>query len=447
MNDVAEAVQQEADAALTVLCVDDEVNILNSLRRLLRPYGYRVLAAGSGQEGLATMDATPVDLVICDMRMPEMDGARFLEEVRARWPDTVRILLTGYADINSTIAAINKGEIFRYIAKPWEDRDVARVVKDALERKVLERERNRLKQLTLRQNLELKELNAALDAKVRERTSELRKALGALNYANDKLKKSFLTSIKVFSNLIELREGAMAGHSRRVADLARRLAQKMKLPEAVIQDVTLAGLLHDIGKFGLSDELLRKRDSELSEEERAEVAKHPLKAQAALMALESLGEAAKLIGGHHERFDGTGYPERLIGPAIPLGARILAVANDYDTAQQGGLTATGLTPAQAREHIVAGRNKRYDPAVVDAFVDTVGATAETAATEERSVPVSALHEGMVLSRDLVTSDGIMLLSKDYVLDEIRIDQIRNYAKADGKEIRIYVHTPKRSAHV
>lgn len=154
--------------SLTVLCVDDEVNILNSLRRLLRPQGYRVLTAGSGAEGLAVLEQTPVDLVLSDMQMPEMDGVRFLEQVKARWPETARVLLTGYGDLASTVAAINQTEIYRYIPKPWDDAMVLKVVGDALERKILGREKARLEELTQKQNQALKELNATLQAANRE---------------------------------------------------------------------------------------------------------------------------------------------------------------------------------------------------------------------------------------------------------------------------------------
>src|ERR1017187_6253965 len=158
-----------ASAQPVLLFVDDEENILNSLRRLFRPLNYKIFTAISGAEALALLEHEPVDLIISDMRMPLMDGAQLLEQVRAKWPDILRILLTGYADISSTIAAINKGEIYRYIAKPWEDNDIILVVRHALERKSLEQEKRRLEQLTIRQNEELKALNASLEIKVQER--------------------------------------------------------------------------------------------------------------------------------------------------------------------------------------------------------------------------------------------------------------------------------------
>src|SRR5471032_3066624 len=153
-----------ADAAAppTLLCVDDEPNILSALRRLFRARGYRVLLAESGAQGLQILEQEAVDLVISDMRMPEMDGARFLAQVRQRWPDTLRLLLTGYSDIQSIQDAINCGEIYRYITKPWDDNHMLLLVRHALERRALEQDKQRLEALTLRQNAQLKALNESL---------------------------------------------------------------------------------------------------------------------------------------------------------------------------------------------------------------------------------------------------------------------------------------------
>lgn len=439
-TDTPQAVATEPAA---LLFVDDEANILSALRRLFRPLGYRIFTAGSGAEGLEVFEQNPVDLVISDMRMPEMNGAQFLEKVRARWPDAVRILLTGYADVTSTIAAINKGEIYRYIAKPWDDNDIVLTVKHALERKNLELEKQRLEVLTLRQNEELKDLNASLEARVRERTEELRQAMGFLEVAHKKLKEGYLTSLKVFSNLMELREGAMAGHSRRVADHARRLARRLGMTEGEVQDVLFAGLLHDIGKIGLPDRLLHKPFSALTTEERAEVIKHPATGQAALMALENMKEAARLIRSHHERFDGLGFPDGLAGTAIPRGARILAVANDYDALQSGSLMSKQMTQGEAREFLLEGRGKRYDPKVVDVFIEMLGGVDARADTvPEMKIASSALRRGMVLARDLVSPQGLLLLSKDYLLDDLLIEQIHSFEETEGKPLAIYVRSGK-----
>jgi response regulator RpfG family c-di-GMP phosphodiesterase len=231
----------------------------------------------------------------------------------------------------------------------------------------------------------------------------------------------------------------MAGHSRRVAELSRAIAWQMEMNEADVQDVFLAALLHDVGKIGFPDYLLQKPFMSLTAEERGTVFKHPAKGQTALMALEPLHNAGKLIRSHHEHFDGSGYPDRLAGLEIPLGARIIALANEYDSVQMGTLLSKHLKQADAMLFIQDGRGRRYDPAVVDAFIAVMGANAETGhARPERALHPEQIRPGMVLSRDLLTKQGELLLSKDYRLDERLIGQIRNFEQL-GDKLTLYVY--------
>ncbi|WP_374266497.1 HD domain-containing phosphohydrolase [Zoogloea sp.] len=426
---------RSATQAFSILCVDDEANILSALRRLFRPHGYTVHIATSGAEGLEILGREHVDLIISDMRMPVMDGAAFLAEARKRHPDTVRLLLTGYADMESTIAAINSGQITRYISKPWNDQDVLLTVREALERQALEQEKTRLETLAQRQNEELKQLNASLEQKVEARTAELKSA-------HEKLKQSFLTSIRVFSNLIELREGNNTGHAKRVADLSRKIAVKLNFSATDVQDVMLAGLLHDIGKIGLPDELLAKPVSHMSGDELGLMRKHPITGQAALMGLENMRAAATLIRAHHERWDGQGYPDRLSGLAIPYGARIIALANDFDGMQIGLLSPRRLKAAEAIAFIQQNRGKRYCPQVVDAFMEVMGAV-DTVPQVVSELTPSSLKPGMVLARDLVTRDGVMLLAADFVLDDNLIRQLRELEATEGVRLSIAIQPERK----
>lgn len=432
-----------SDVPPTLLFVDDEASILSSLRRLFRPHGYRILTAESGAAGLALLENEAVDLIISDMRMPEMDGAKFLEKVRAKNPRIVRILLTGYADITSTINAINKGEIYRYVAKPWDDNDIVLVVRDALAHQRLEAENARLLALTQTQNEELKVLNTGLEARVKERTAELEQVNSFLNQANDKLKQNFIVSIKVFSGLMELREGSVGGHSRRVADLARKVAIQMGVDAKGQQDIFVAGLLHDIGKIGFSDAMLAKATPKMTSDELQRYRKHPLNGANALMPLSDLKGVADLIRAHHERFDGQGFPDGIIGLGIPLGARILAVANDYDGLQIGTASDKRFSPDEARALIVQARGKRYCPQVVDALIELQGKPHEEPA-REMDVPVKKLEAGMVLARDLLARDGTLLLAADYLLDAKLVHEIQAYAEREGLALVLKIRTDKKA---
>ncbi|KAF0191822.1 MAG: response regulator receiver [Gammaproteobacteria bacterium] len=444
MNDRNEQAAEGQPPKATLLFVDDEENILSSLRRLFRPMGYTILTAKNGKDGLAVMASQAIDLVISDMRMPEMDGAAFLAEASLKWPETIRILLTGYADITSTIAAINKGSIYKYISKPWEDNDITITVRHALEHKYLQRERDRLHALTTRQNAELRDLNVNLEKKVEERTVKLREAMALLESAHESLKKNYTASVKIFSNLVEMRAGNVAGHSRRVAQHARTLSVKMGQAEDEVQNVLFAGLLHDIGKIALPDSLINRPFNLLGPEDRVEVQKHPVIGQGLLMALEQLHGAARLIRSHHERFDGRGFPDGLRGNAIPLGARILTVVNDYDALQQGTLTKEPKTPVEARAFVQENTGKRYDPDVVKVFFEIIDAgESELKVSQGVFTHTADLAPGMVLARDLVTRSGALLLSAGFFLEEKLIRKIQDFEKSTGESLQAYIDTRRR----
>jgi len=424
----------------TLLLVDDEPNIVSSLRRLFRPLGYKILTAGNGEEGLAVMQENSVDLIISDMRMPVMDGAAFLSQAAECWPDTVRILLTGYADMESTVAAINKGKIYSYISKPWEDSDITLGVRHALQQRFLERERRRLLVLTKKQNSELQDLNANLEDKVKERTEKLRQAVGLLEKSYESIKKNYVDTVRVFSNIIEMREGVVSGHSRRVAEHAYALAIKCGMSKEEAQQVLYAGLLHDIGKIGLPDKLITKPFNALINVERAEVMKHPMVGEGLLMGLENLTEASRLIRSHKERYDGQGYPDGLKGKEIPTGARILSLINDFFSLQAGTLSTQRLSPGEAQEYISRNQGKRYDPALVKVWLEMYDSLQEGVDDVSRGREMSSrdLVKGMVLARDLKIKNNVLLLSKGHILDDHIIRRIKKMEDSIGEILEIHI---------
>ncbi len=444
MNNPVDTLQEQPRAKL--LIVDDEANILSALRRALRSLGHELLTAESGEAGLALLETQTVDLIITDMRMPGMSGAVFLEQVAERWPDTMRVLLTGHADLTSTIAAINRGHIYRYLSKPWEDSDLRVTVEQALEQRFIRRERDRLLALTHRQNQQLKEWNADLENKVRARTEEIRQTADMLDLAYQELKRSYQDAIPVFANLIEMRDGEGGGHGRRVAEQSRAMAIELGLEEEVVQNIYFAGLLHDIGKLGLSDRLLTTPFVTLNPAERRQVLKHPVMGQAALLALESLQEASLLIRHHHERFDGKGYPDRLAGEAIPLGARILAVVNEYDALQLGTLLEGQLSPDEARRFIEQGRGSRYDPRIATSFLEWLTRQPAQRVTRDLRLASTDLRVGMELSRDLTNEDGLLLLAKGHRLDARLIERILGFEREENRGFTIYVSLPEENDH-
>jgi response regulator RpfG family c-di-GMP phosphodiesterase len=436
----AEALQDKP--AATLLFVDDEANILSSLRRLFRPLGYTILVANSGKEGLEILQQNEVDLIISDMRMPEMDGAEFLKQAAEQWPDTMRMLLTGYADVTSTIAAINQGKIYKYISKPWEDNDITLSVKYALQQKYLEKERDRLLEITRKQNAELQDLNVNLENRVNARTEELRQTMQQLEQTHATLKKSYIASVKVFSSLIEMREGSIPGYSRSVADNAYKLALSVGMNKEEAQSVMVAGLLHGIGKISLPDALLSKPFATFDSAEKNKFYKHPIMGEAVLMALEPLHEAARMIRSQLEHYDGRGYPDGIKGEDIPVGARILAVANDYEALKNGLFSKEKVSNNQIRDYIRHNRGKRYDPKIAEAFLKLIKDDLNKK-EDFISVMSNGLEEGMVLARDIVSHENILLLAGGQILNAALISRIQRYERSIGEDLTIYIQN-KRS---
>ncbi len=372
-----------------------------------------------------------MDVIVSDMRMPEMDGAALLKTVRERWPDTIRILLTGYSDLEAAAKAINHGGIFRYLNKPWDDEDLRQSLRQALAHKRLKEERDRLQETISRQNAQLKTLNEDLEKKVRQRTAQLQQTMEQLERAHLGLKRSYADAIRVFSGLIGLRTKFLSEHAKRVAEQAHALALKMGMDEVAAQDVLFAALLHDMGKMSLPDHILTKPYAQLCGTERSDYQKHPLLGQALLTALDPLATAAGYIRSHHERYNGSGYPDGLAGEDIPLGARIIAVVSDYEDLLSGHLTGNRHTCEAARSHLSQQKGKHYDPKVVDTFLADWRLRREGGNRRKSSLIVGSfrLKPGMVLAKDITSPDGVLLLAQGLTLDEPIINKIRELERS------------------
>ena len=419
-----------------LLFVDDEPNVLKSLHRLFRADDCTVHTAASGQAGLEILEKQTIDLIISDMRMPQMDGAEFLAQAAERWPNTIRVLLTGFADLSSTIAAVNKGKIYSYCNKPWEDTELKKLVNNALEQKRLRDERLAMFEIINRQNQQLTELNASLEEKVQKRTEQLKKSLTVIEEAHDALHKQYATSVKVFAKIIEMRPGIKSGHSKYIAEQAREVAVRLQLDAAEIKDVVYAGLLLQIGKMSLPDELLTLSQASMSSEQKLSFLNHALEGQNLLKGIDPLNNAGLMIRHQYEYYDGSGQPGGLAGDAIPLGSRILSVIRDYITYLDGSLTGMVMSAKQAKSQLFWKKNTAYDPLVVDTFLELLGSTENTDERPVVEISWTQLEPGMEIA-EVICNDILFL--KDQILTVKTTEDIlklRDFAKTLIVRIRL-----------
>ena len=418
------------------------------MQRVFHREGYNILTASSGKEGLEKIAQNKVDLILSDHKMPQMTGVEFLKEAKKVSPDTVRIILTGYADVQAAMDAINQGEVYRFITKPWDDQDLKLTVKRALQQRDLVLENRRLNELTRKQNEELKELNRDLEKRVQERTKEIRRKNEELSKLYTDLEKNFLDSIRVFASLVELRDSYIGSHSKRVAAFSRSIAEKWGLDEKEVLDVEIAAILHDIGKIGIPDKVLAKSYEEMGQEERRVYEQHPIIGQASIQIIDNLQEVGVLIRHHHESWDGTGYPDGLKEDGIPLGSRIISAVDAYDTMLNRRRYTQRVTRFQVIERLKKGRGVKFDPEVVNIFLELLEVKEVKAKKRvELRIALDQLEEGMVLARDLYTSKGILLIPKDEVIREAHIDKIRNYHHIDPIIGGVWVYKPEATEEV
>ena len=419
-----------------VLAVDDEPNILLALRRTLRANGYQVQTAPGGDAALALLKQAPVDVIISDMRMPEMNGAEFLRRSRESVPDAVRILLTGYADIGSTIDAVNNGEIFRYISKPWDDAALLRTLRDGLERKQLERERDRLLVTVTEQHAQLKEHASLLEQRVIERTAALSQAHDGLKAAHDRVRIDFLGTVRMLSHILDQRAGLARGCGRAAAALVRDVGPAAGLSGEAMQEVFHAALLEGLGRLGLPDHLINTPLLSLRGDERERMQRVPLLAEEHLVAMPSLLGASRILHHLGECWDGQGRPDGLVGEAIPCGARLLRVLSDFERLKAGCIEARCFNNAEACRWLQHGSGKRYDPRMVTVLLTWLQQAAGRSARLPR-LGVNALRSGMVLARDL-TAGNVLLIPQGRAIDDTLIAALRQFEQRQGIKLELEI---------
>lgn len=367
----------------TVLFVDDEANILKALKRLLRNEPFEVLTATCAEEALEHFRRFEIQVVVSDQRMPEMSGADFLSQLRERYPDTIRMMLTGHTEMDTAVEAINRGEIFRLITKPWNEDVLRASLRQALDHCEMKQEIKRLNQVSREQNFKLQDMNRNLEAKVRERTQQL----GQKNRA---LRKGYIETIRALAEAVDAKDAYTRGHSERVAVYASRIARELNLDKTMIERVYFSGLLHDVGKIGIPDAIITK-PARLTEDEYQEIQKHPEIGAKILEPVEMLSEIAPCVRHHHEWFDGSnrGYPDRLRGEQIPLPSRIILVADTVEAMTSNRPYRKILPLTVVIDELRKFSGRQFDPKVVDAFMRLLEQQGEDFISQDEKFDIDA----------------------------------------------------------
>jgi putative two-component system response regulator len=340
----------DGNGKLTCLVVDDEPRLRSALARVMEGDGFDCLQASSGAEALELLAPHAVTIVLSDLRMPSMDGITLLREVRARHPDTAVVMVTAVADVDVAVNCLANGAI-DYLMKPFDIDEVRMRVRQALEKRRL--------------LLENRGYQQGLEARV---SAQARR-----------LEEQFLATMQAFAHALEVKDRYTRGHSIRVSQYSVAIARAMRLDVEMVRQIEIGGHVHDIGKIGVREEVLNK-PGPLTDEEYEHIMTHPMVGWRILSpVLADAPTALHIVRSHHERFDGRGVPDGLAGDAIPLEARIAAVADAFDAMTSGRAYRRGgrLPRAAALDEVQRCSGTQFDPAVVRDFLTAVAAGAIT----------------------------------------------------------------------
>jgi len=328
-----------------ILIVDDEEMIRDLLSSALVQEEYICHQAANVDEAFALLGEQPVDLVISDIMMPGRSGVELLRDLKKAYPDIAVLMITGLSDMNTAMECVHLGAD-DYITKPFGINRVLLTVKNLLERRALA--------------LEKKNYQINLEYKVMEQTSQIRKTMSDLSSAYD-------NTLTALVKALDAREKEVGSHSERVMNFAALLGGKFGIAGRELRDLAKGALLHDIGKIGISDNILLK-PGQLDDSEWIEMRKHPQVGYAILSEIDFLKAPAEIILSHHERFDGSGYPNQLKGDQIPIGARIFSVVDTLDAMTSDRPYRKALPFDTVTSEIIKFRGTQFDPAIADLFL-------------------------------------------------------------------------------
>ncbi|HWD21297.1 MAG TPA: HD domain-containing phosphohydrolase [Verrucomicrobiae bacterium] len=398
-----------------ILIVDDEEIVLVALRDTLVREGYSVVASPHAIHALSVLKEQQFSVIITDQQMPLVSGLEFLAQVREIQPEATRILITAVLNLGTVIDAINKGEIYRFVVKPWLREELLATVKNAVQRFELISNNSRLQATTQAMNEKLKQLNQALEEQVGKVATQNEQLQTLLRSQEENLRRSVdmcLQTMQVFYP-------SLGNQARRTAAICQAMCEGAELTAEQRQTLEISALIHDIGLVGVPRQLIKRWEQEpesLSDAERALIHHHPVLGQELAAFAHQLRDVGPTIRAHHERFDGSGYPDGLRGTEIPWLARLLAVA----VADAESL----LAPKKIMEEISAASGTGFDPEAVRIFLRYVPKAVVPG--RQREVLISELVPGMVLAQGIYSENGVLLMPDGQRLTATYIDKLLNY---------------------
>ena len=399
---------------MTVLCVDDERIILRTLQRLFHRKPYNLIITSSAQDALEIIEKKPIDVIVSDMRMPEMDGTTLLEKVATSHPETYRIVLSGYADFETTVAAINLGKINRFINNPWNNKDLIHAVEEGLERIRLKKENHNLKINIQYKNKLLNNINHDLEDKINFRTNHINVSL-LKNEQNNKVCE------KMLFNFIAINPYLSGSFAKQVGQLAGQLGNQLNLEKEAIRDIRLSGFLNEIGMLGFDPTLCKMPYNSLNFEQKKQFLAQGSIAQQILSPAQRLNNVKAILTHQYSPL------ERIAEKAndeILLACEIIIIARDYWRYSYGKIDVNTMDQKQIFLELNKSRGIKYAENILDILIANPELINEN--ITEKGLSTLQLLPGMILKNSLFSTSHLLILAEDHEFTEHSIEKLIEY---------------------
>lgn len=424
-------------AKYKVLFVDDEENTLAALKRVFyKESDIEIITAAGPQEAVKIISSKNIDLVMSDEKMPKISGTQLIQLLKVKYPNIIRMILTGYANVSSVISAINRGDVYRYLTKPWDEDELKIIIRQALEYGELKKKNEGMNEKIKHQNKELMVLNTNLEERVKERTEQLNKVLKGLKSLNEALKENFQEMVQLLTGFVSMFQMDLIAHSKRVAELTELVCDSMDVEKEEREMIVSSALLHDIGLAVADGDIHKKDPDQLEGDEEKFYLQHPVTGSNIIGSAKTMSKMAGVIHSHHEQFNGRGFPDGLRGRKIPLGSRIIKISSDYDDF----VFKMEKTQREFLKTIAKDGSASFDPAVVDAFLKIIKGRAPSNQDSTSKVRIKDFKPGMYLAQDIILSNGLLLLPQGSLLNRKIVDRVADYSSMINlqKEVRVRV---------
>lgn len=398
-----------------ILVVDDEPASLTLLQEELQDIGYQVVGFTDPGPALEEIKKQKFSVIMADQRMPGLSGLELLGQARELQPSATRILITGVLQLSTVIDAINQGEVFRFVVKPWLREELLATIKNGMHRYELICHNEYLQKTTQSMNEQLVDLNRSLELQVKL-VAQKNEQLAELNNA---LERNLAHSIEICVHTMQTFYPTLGNQARRVYQLCQSIAQVIELSVEDSRTLKTSAWLYDIGLIGVPRQIIKRWQESPGKLDAAEIAlveQHPILGQELAVFSGHLDKVGETIRAHHECFDGSGYPDQLSGVNIPWLARLLAVAVAY--------ASCPLPDTDAVEKVREGSGTVFDPEAVRAFLRAQAVA--VIPRKERQVMLSDLRPGMVLAKGIYTYNGLLLVPEGRQLNATYIEKVLNH---------------------